>query len=148
MRTDDRAFKLDERTKKQSSAYTFDMGRFGNPDGPTRVGAFMFVLAVDEIDPTHNAFRFEGYGGLIWCDPRLAFDTEVEETEAEVYLDVKARAELERIWWPGVFMPTRLGAPTRTDESAGELELWSNDLNIPSADALAVVLERDDDEED
>jgi hypothetical protein len=37
VRTDDRAFKLDERAKKKSTAYTFDMGRFGSPDGPTRV---------------------------------------------------------------------------------------------------------------
>jgi hypothetical protein len=88
-----------------------------NPDGPTRVDVALFVVAVDEIDSAANSFRFEGYGGLIWCDPRQAFDApaaggEVRRTEGEEV----ARA-IRGIWWPGLMLPTQLGQPDLANQT-------------------------------
>jgi len=85
-----------------------------NPVGPTTVEILLFIIAIDQIETETNSFRFEGYGGLVWCDPRLAFDTEEEGAEFRVYAEETASSQFDKIWWPGVVLPTRLGAPERT----------------------------------
>jgi hypothetical protein len=87
-----------------------------NPDGVTPIGVFMFVLAVSEIETDTNSFRFEGYGGLIWCDPRLAFDPATYGSDRRLVLGEHVASALQEIWWPGVFLPTQLGIPDRNDE--------------------------------
>jgi len=86
-----------------------------NPNGPTTVEILLFVITIDTIDTASNSFRFEGYGGLVWCDPRLAFDPEAEHSEFRVYMEDAAFAQLRATWWPGVVLPTQLGVPDRTN---------------------------------
>jgi hypothetical protein len=85
-----------------------------NPAGPTVVEILLFIIAIDQIDTETNSFRFEGYGGLVWCDPRLAFDAGAEGAEFRVFAEDNAWSQFDQIWWPGVVLPTQLGVPERT----------------------------------
>lgn len=85
-----------------------------NPDGPTLVEVLLFIIAIDQIETDTNSFRFEGYGGLIWCDPRLRFDAEEEGAEFRIFSEDRVWAQFDKIWWPGVVLPTQLGVPDRT----------------------------------
>ena len=85
-----------------------------NREGPTRADVSLFVLAVDQIAPSSNSFRFEGYGGLIWCDPRQAFDPEAAGRQFIRIGGEDARRRLEEMWWPGLFLPTQFGQPELT----------------------------------
>jgi hypothetical protein len=87
-----------------------------NGDGETRVEVFLFVQAIDRIDPAANSFRFQGYGGMIWCDPRLSFDASEEGSDRRSF---PAKAMLQdggEIWWPGLILPTQLGEPEITND--------------------------------
>lgn len=105
-----------------------------NPAGPTLVDVFLFVLAINEIDTLSNSFRFEGFGGLIWCDPRHAFDPEEEGTERRMIPNAQAVRYLENVWWPGVFLPTHLGRPEISSERlllyADGTVMWSGKFNL------------------
>ena len=85
-----------------------------NPGGSTSVEISLFIIAIDQIETDTNSFRFEGYGGLVWCDPRLRFDAAEEGSEFRVFSEDNALTQFERIWWPGVVLPTQLGVPDRT----------------------------------
>ena len=85
-----------------------------NPGGSTTVEISLFIIAIDQIETDTNSFRFEGYGGLVWCDPRLRFDAAEEGSEFRVFSEDNALTQFERIWWPGVVLPTQLGVPDRT----------------------------------
>jgi hypothetical protein len=85
-----------------------------NPAGPTRVDVSLFVLAIDQIDASSNSFRFEGYGGLIWCDPRRAFESAASGEELLRIEGEEARRRLGGMWWPGLFLPTQFGRPELT----------------------------------
>jgi hypothetical protein len=87
-----------------------------NPDGPTLIDLFLFVIAIDQIDTTTNSFRFEGYGGLIWCDPRLAFDADEAGRDFKQYRGESSRRGLDDIWWPGVNISSQLGVADRSNE--------------------------------
>jgi len=87
-----------------------------NPGGPVVVEIFLFILAVDQIEPATNSFRFEGYGGLVWCDSRLAFDAETEGAEFRMFPGEQAWDRLKGMWFPGVILPSQLGLPERTNE--------------------------------
>jgi hypothetical protein len=83
---------------------------------PTAVDIFLFVQAVDRIDPATNSFRFQGYGGMIWCDPRLTFDPVEAGVDRRAF---PARSLLEQkgdIWWPGLVLPEQLGQPEITND--------------------------------
>jgi hypothetical protein len=88
-----------------------------NAGGPTPVEIYLFVLAVDGLDPATNSFRFVGYGGVVWCDPRLAFDADAAGADFQLHQGRRAWARLEEIWSPGLMFPSQLGAPERTDET-------------------------------
>jgi hypothetical protein len=85
-----------------------------NPAGPTTVAILLYIIAIDQIETETSSFRFEGYGGLVWCDPRLRFDAEEEGAEFKVFGEDNALAQFDRMWWPGVVLPTQLGVPERT----------------------------------
>jgi hypothetical protein len=85
-----------------------------NPDGLTPVDILVFVIAIDNIDTMSNSFRFEGYGGLIWCDPRLA--AEAAPMAERVVFGDSVEDRLGKMWWPGVFLPSQLGEPERSSE--------------------------------
>jgi hypothetical protein len=80
-----------------------------NPDGPTLLDMYLFVLAIDQVSTATNSFRFEGYGGLIWCDVREAFDPEAAGATFRGFPGDAAFQRLERMWEPGVLIPTSLG---------------------------------------
>jgi hypothetical protein len=82
-----------------------------NPEGVTPVDVFIFILALSNIETSTNSFRFEGYGGLIWCDPRVAFDRDDAGSDQRIVEGEGVRAALSDIWWPGVFVPLQLGQP-------------------------------------
>ncbi len=86
-----------------------------NPSGPTTVEILLYIIAIDQIETETNSFRFEGYGGLVWCDPRLGFDPEEEGADFRVFGEDNALAQFDRMWWPGVVLPTQLGVPERTN---------------------------------
>jgi hypothetical protein len=80
-----------------------------NPDGPTLLDMYLFVLAIDQVSTASNSFRFEGYGGLIWCDPREAFDPVSSGATFHTFVGDVAFQRLGRMWEPGVLIPTALG---------------------------------------
>ena len=69
-----------------------------NPGGATTVEISLFIIAIDQIETDTNSFRFEGYGGLVWCDPRLRFDAAEEGSEFRVFSEDNALTQFERIW--------------------------------------------------
>jgi hypothetical protein len=80
-----------------------------NPDGPTRVGAALFVTELREIDAVRDDFAFRGYVRAIWCDPRLAFDPEAAGTRQRVLVGAEAEREITRVWTPTGFPVNRVG---------------------------------------
>ena len=103
-----------------------------NPNGPTRVGAGVFVTQLREIDAVRDDFRFRGYVRAIWCDPRLAFDPRAEGARERVFVGPEAERQLDRIWSPLGFLVNRAG-----DFEVGERVLRirhdgtvHNDLNL------------------
>lgn len=100
---------------------SYDVGDIGsasppNSTGPTRVDVFLFVQAIDSIGPRTNAFRLQAFGGVVWCDPRLAFEPERSESPFRVLPGSLVREEKATFWWPGVFIPSQLGAPEITSD--------------------------------
>ena len=87
-----------------------------NPEGVTIVEISLFVLAINEIDPRTNTFRFEGFGAVTWCDPRLGFDPLVYGADRKIFHQIQAWEYLSERWAPGLFFPDRLGHPDRTSE--------------------------------
>jgi len=71
-----------------------------NPDGPTIVGVGFFVSDIRGIDPVRDEFQFRGYVRVLWCDPRLAFDPELEGQNKRVFTGDRVNEELKRIWFP------------------------------------------------
>ncbi len=80
-----------------------------NPDGPTRVGAALFVTELREIDAVRDDYAFRGYLRATWCDPRLAFDPDAEGTRERVTMGAEAEREVARIWFPAGFPVNRVG---------------------------------------
>jgi len=87
-----------------------------NPDGATAVEISLFVLAINEIEPRTNTFRFEGFGAVTWCDPRLSFDPLAYGADRKIFHQIQAQEYLSGRWAPGLFFPDRLGDPERTSE--------------------------------
>jgi hypothetical protein len=80
-----------------------------NPDGPTRVGAAVFVTELREIDAVRDDYAFRGYVRATWCDPRLAFDPDAAGTRERVTMGAEAEGEAARIWFPAGFPVNRAG---------------------------------------
>ena len=70
--------------------------------GPTQVGVGIFVQNLTDLSARDNSYEMEGLMGLLWCDPRLAFDPEDIDWPEEVFLEKDAAKELERIWQPDI----------------------------------------------
>jgi len=103
-----------------------------NPDGPTRVGAALFVTELREIDAVRDDYGFRGYLRATWCDPRLAFDPEPAGPRERVTMGAQAEGELARIWFPAGFPVNRVGS---LDISERVLRIHSDgtvqhDLNV------------------
>jgi hypothetical protein len=80
-----------------------------NPDGPTTVGVGFYVNDIRGIDVVQNEFEFRGYIRVLWCDPRLSFDPQVEGRSERIYLGEDAERERTRIWFPAGYPVNRVG---------------------------------------
>jgi len=73
-----------------------------NPNGPTMVHIGLYVDQITEVDESSNSFKMQGFLDLIWCDPRLAFNSSEAGTKVEIFLEHDAYDELNHIWWPNL----------------------------------------------
>ena len=73
-----------------------------NPNGPTLVNIELYVNEITEVDEGANSFRVQGFLDLIWCDPRLAFNADIQGTKVEIFLEDDAHEKLNNIWWPNL----------------------------------------------
>ncbi len=80
-----------------------------NPNGPTRVGAGVFVTQLREIDAVRDDFLFRGYVRATWCDPRLAFDPRAEGANERIWVGAEAERQMEHFWSPRGFPVNRAG---------------------------------------
>ena len=80
-----------------------------NPDGPTIVGVGFFVNDIRGIDPVRDEFQFRGYVRVLWCDPRLAFDPEIEGQNELVFTGDRFEKEFKRIWTPSGYSVNKVG---------------------------------------
>jgi hypothetical protein len=80
-----------------------------NPDGPTIVGVGLFVDDIRGIDPVRDEFQFRGYVRVLWCDPRLAFDPEIEGQDELVFTGDRFEKGFERIWTPSGYPVNKVG---------------------------------------
>ena len=81
-----------------------------NPNGPTLVGAGVFVTQLRGLDAVRDEYAFRGYVRATWCDPRLAYDPDGVGSSERVYIGRKAEQQLERIWSPSGFPVNRVGS--------------------------------------
>ncbi len=81
-----------------------------NPDGPTLVGAGVFVTQLRALDAVREEYAFRGHVRATWCDPRLAYDPDEVGTLERVYIGGNEQRERERIWWPSGFPVNRAGS--------------------------------------
>ncbi len=80
-----------------------------NPDGPTIVGVGFVVNDIRGIDPVRDEFQFRGYVRVLWCDPRLAFDPEIEGQNERVFTGTRVDEELKRMWFPSGYPVNKVG---------------------------------------
>ena len=73
-----------------------------NPNGPTLVHIGLYVDEITEVDESSNSFKLQGFLDLIWCDPRLAFDSTKTGTVVEIFLEEEAGQKLSNMWWPNL----------------------------------------------
>ncbi len=74
-----------------------------NPKGATQVGIAVFIDEISEIIEGEGAYQMEGELKLLWCDPRLAYNSQdVGADPRKIFLGKIAEVELERIWSPDV----------------------------------------------
>lgn len=94
----------------------------GNPlappkrDGrPVPVEIGLFVERIDSISEIDHSFDAEVFLELVWCDPRLAYGG-ADAPERIVYLEDRAHAEMQSVWWPDVAFVNHAGPPDRQQE--------------------------------
>ncbi len=80
-----------------------------NPDGPTTVGVGFFVNDIRGIDPVRDEFQFRGYVRVLWCDPRLAFDPEIQGQSELVFTGERAEKKAKQIWLPSGYPVNKVG---------------------------------------
>jgi len=62
----------------------------------------MYVYQITEVDESSNTFKLQSFLDLVWCDPRLAFNSSEANTNVEIYLEDDAHELLNNIWWPNL----------------------------------------------
>lgn len=103
-----------------------------NPNGPTLVGAGVFVTQLRGLDAVRDEYAFRGYVRATWCDPRLAYDPDEVGTSERVYVGRAAERQLERIWFPAGFPVNRAGSLEITERVVRIVPDGTvhNDLNV------------------
>jgi hypothetical protein len=80
-----------------------------NPDGPTTVGVGFFVNDIRGIDPVRDEFQFRGYVRVLWCDPRLAFEPEIEGQSELVFTGEGAEKQSKQMWLASGYPVNKVG---------------------------------------
>jgi hypothetical protein len=80
-----------------------------NPNGPTSVGVGFFVNDIRGIDPVRDEFQFRGYVRVLWCDPRLAFDPEIEGRSELAFTGEHAERQFKQMWFPSGYPVNKVG---------------------------------------
>lgn len=103
-----------------------------NPNGPTLVGAGVFVTQLRGLDAVRDEYAFRGYVRVTWCDPRLAYDPDGVGSSERVYTGREAGQQLERIWFPAGFPVNRAGSLEITERVVRIVPDGTvhNDLNV------------------
>jgi hypothetical protein len=86
-----------------------------NPNGPTTVGVGFFVNDIRGIDPVRDEFQFRGYVRVLWCDPRLAFDPEIEGQSELVFTGEQAEKQFKQMWFPSGYPVNKVGEITLSE---------------------------------
>jgi hypothetical protein len=68
-----------------------------------------FVNDIRGIDPVRDEFQFRGYVQVLWCDPRLAFDPELEGQSELVFTGDRFEKEFKRMWTPSGYPVNKVG---------------------------------------
>jgi hypothetical protein len=66
---------------------------------PVPVTVGLFVEDLRDIDAVTDSFRFRGVIRVSWCDPRQAFDPEIEGSEEKVFFGAEALAVQTDAMW-------------------------------------------------
>ncbi len=80
-----------------------------NPNGPTLVGVGFFVTDIRGIDPVRDEFQFRGHVRALWCDPRLAFDPEIEGQNERVFTGSQVDEQFKRMWFASGYPVNKVG---------------------------------------
>jgi hypothetical protein len=80
-----------------------------NPNGPTLVGVGFFVSDIRGIDPVRDEFQFRGYVRVLWCDPRQAFDPEIEGQDELVFSGAQVENKFKGMWFPSGYPVNKVG---------------------------------------
>lgn len=78
-----------------------------DPDGPTEIRAGLFIKDIKDIDAVQSSYWFRGVLTFSWCDPRLAFDPDVEGTSERMLFG--AEVATEPVWRGRGFMVNLVG---------------------------------------
>jgi hypothetical protein len=107
-----------------------------NPNGPTTVGVGFFVNDIRGIDPVRDEFQFRGYVRVLWCDPRLAFDPEIEGQSELVFTGEQAERQFKQMWFPSGYPVNKVGE-TKLSERVLQIR---HDGTIESSINVSVLL--------
>jgi len=80
-----------------------------NPNGPTLVGVGFFVSDIRGIDPVRDEFQFRGYVRVLWCDPRQAFDPEIEGQDELVFSGAQVENKFKGMWFSSGYPVNKVG---------------------------------------
>lgn len=78
---------------------------------PVNVDIGLYVERLDSISEVDHSFQIEAYMELIWCDPRLAYQDEVNAPDRKVYLEDRAHQEYGKIWGPDIIFVNTAAPP-------------------------------------
>jgi len=82
-----------------------------NPSGPTIVGVGFIVNDIRGIDPVRDEFQFRGHVQLLWCDPRLAFDPQIEGRKERIFKGDQVEKQVEQMWLASGYPVNKVGEP-------------------------------------
>ncbi len=81
-----------------------------NPNGPTIVGVGFIVNDIRGIDPVRDEFQFRGHVQLLWCDPRLAFDPQIEGRKERILKGDQVDRQAQQMWFASGYPVNKVGA--------------------------------------
>jgi hypothetical protein len=83
-------------------------------NGATQIDIGFHLLSLSDVDVIHSRFRFEGYAEFEWCDPRQAFDEDIEGKPSLLFFGDAAKEAGKDMWIPDISVADSIGAATST----------------------------------